>query len=122
MKRWINKFRKLKTENNRDVILSHTDYIHFMEPEGISYIDKYTTKGKSAIENALVTLCKLNNDILVIESCVFLYFNISSHYEVDDIIKQMNTVYDTCHEESDIAFDNKLEKELVKVVMILTSV
>ncbi len=55
-----------------------------------------------------------------------VYSCISSQYIIEDVVKNMDIVYDTCNEESDIAFsiafNNVLAKEFVEVVMIITGV
>ena len=71
---------------------------------------------KSVILHAMSTLCQLNSSILANENCVFLYFHISSEYTVDDIVKNMDIVYDTCNDESDMA------KDFAEVTMISTGV
>ena len=122
----INEFHKVKAHTTKDLLLSHTDYLHFIEAEGSAFVDKYSKSNLSVIEDSLSTLCQSNSDILASENCVFLYFHISSHHSVEDSTNHMDIVYDTCNEESDIAFsvafDDDIAKDFAEVVMIVTGV
>lgn len=122
----IDEFKKVKAYSTKDVLLSHTDYLHFIEAEGSAFFDRYSKSNLSVIEDSLLTLCQSNRDILASENGVFLYFHISSHYLVEDITNHMDVVYETCNEESDIAFsvafDDDIAKDFAEVVMIVTGV
>lgn len=122
----IDEFRKVKAHTENDVILNHTDYLHFVEAQGSAFIDKYINNNESVLEDALSILCQSNSDTLANENCVFLYFHISSQYTIDDVVKNMDIVYDTCNEESaiafSIAFNSERDKDFLEVTLIMTGV